>query len=64
MFITKNNNETGRFTTPDLLWSAFPAQTPYHYTNINKIVFIKTRNGLYYLKIINVKVDVIQAPTL
>jgi mRNA-degrading endonuclease YafQ of YafQ-DinJ toxin-antitoxin module len=20
-----------RFTTPDLLWSAFPAQTPYHY---------------------------------
>ena len=31
MFITKNNNETGRFTTPDLLWSAFPAQTPYHY---------------------------------
>ena len=26
-----NDNETGRFTTPDLLWSAFPAQTPYHY---------------------------------
>jgi len=25
------DNETGRFTTPDLLWSAFPAQTPYHY---------------------------------
>ena len=22
---------SGRFTTPDLLWSAFPAQTPYHY---------------------------------
>jgi RHS repeat-associated protein len=25
------DNETGRFTTPDLLWSAFPTQTPYHY---------------------------------
>ncbi|MBX3042732.1 MAG: hypothetical protein KF896_03355 [Ignavibacteriae bacterium] len=25
------DNETGRFTTPDLLWSAFPAHTPYHY---------------------------------
>ena len=25
------DNETGRFTTPDLLWSTFPAQTPYHY---------------------------------
>jgi hypothetical protein len=25
------DKETGRFTTPDLLWSAFPAQTPYHY---------------------------------
>ena len=25
------DNETGRFTTPDLLWSVFPAQTPYHY---------------------------------
>jgi hypothetical protein len=25
------DNETGRFTTPDLLWSAFPAQTPYQY---------------------------------
>jgi RHS repeat-associated protein len=25
------DNETGRFTTPDLLWSAFPTQTPYQY---------------------------------
>ncbi len=25
------DTETGRFTTPDLLWSAFPSHTPYHY---------------------------------
>ncbi|GAB1372460.1 hypothetical protein MASR1M45_25220 [Candidatus Kapaibacterium sp.] len=25
------DTETGRFTTPDLLWSAFTSHTPYHY---------------------------------
>ncbi|GAB1372470.1 hypothetical protein MASR1M45_25320 [Candidatus Kapaibacterium sp.] len=25
------DTETGRFTTPDLLWAAFPSHTPYHY---------------------------------
>jgi RHS repeat-associated protein len=39
------DNETGRFTTPDLLWSAFPAQTPYHYA-YNSPMTLRDPSGL------------------
>ncbi|GAB1372466.1 hypothetical protein MASR1M45_25280 [Candidatus Kapaibacterium sp.] len=31
--------ETGRFTTPDLLWAAFPSHTPYHYAYNSPLIF-------------------------
>jgi len=33
------DTETGRFTTPDLLWSAFPSQSPYNYAYNSPLIF-------------------------
>jgi hypothetical protein len=34
-----NDTETGRFTTPDLLWSAFPAESKYNYAYNSPLIF-------------------------
>jgi len=33
------DTETGRFTTPDLLWAAFPSHTPYHYAYNSPLIW-------------------------
>jgi len=33
------DTQTGRFTTPDLLWSAFPSHTPYHYAYNSPLIW-------------------------
>jgi len=39
MGVRMYDTETGRFTTPDLLWSAFPAQSPYNYAYNSPLIF-------------------------
>jgi hypothetical protein len=39
MGVRMYDTETGRFSTPDLLWSAFPAQSPHNYAYNSPLIF-------------------------